>query len=229
MNYLSQKIVKGSKGVWGEVAMAPHPTLSQTDVQQIVTWVLSLAKKENVKKSLPASGNIIAATDKKPGNSLVVSASYTDKGGNNSKALTGSTVFSLPSNVVYVSTKQEMKGFDDTYFNSILYLIVPQQEGWFAMDSIDLTGVGSATAVVAWQNITPSLFELEVHLDAVDGHLLGKGKLAIPKKDEKKGTIKIPIEAVSDGAYHKLYFVYKPVAGNAVTGTGISAVRFDPR
>ncbi len=228
MNYLSDKIVKGSKGVWGEVAMAPHASIPVSDVQSIVSWILSLNKTIPVKKSLPAEGQIIAASDKKPGATLVLSASYTDKGGTNSKALTGSGVFSLPSNEVPFSEKQEMKGFDDFYFNSILYLIVPQDEGWFAMDSIDLTGVRSISAVVAWQNITPAAFELEVRQGAPGGQLIGKGTLSIPNKNERRGTIRIPIEAINDSKYHKLYFVYKPQAGKTVTGTGISAVRFNP-
>lgn len=229
MNYLSEKIAKGSKGVWGEVAMAPHPTLAADDMQQIVTWIMSLSKKEAQRRSLPASGTILPAQDKKANASLVVSASYTDKGGNNSKALTGSTVFGIRPNHIPLSEKQEMKGFDDTYFNSILYLIVPQQEGWFAMDSIDLTDVGSVTAIIAWQNIKPDEFELELHLDSPSGPLLGKGKLNIPNRNKKEGLIRIPIAAVSDSRFHKLYFVYKPVTGKTVTGTGISGVKFDPR
>lgn len=229
LHYLSQKILKGSKGVWGEVAMAPHPTLATGDVQAIVTWVLSLNRKAEIKKSLPISGQVIAATDKKANSTLVISASYTDKGGVNSKALTGSNVFSLASNHVAFTEKQEMKGFDDMYFNSILYLIVPQNEGWFAMDSIDLNGVGYATAITAWQNITPPAFELELRLDSPAGKLIGKGKLSIPDKNEKKGFIRIPVDFVNDAKLHKLYFVYKPAGDKKVSGTGISMIRFDPK
>lgn len=228
-NYISQKIIKGGQGVWGEVAMAPHPTLSSADVEQITAWILSLGKKETLKKSLPSSGNITAATNQKPNSVLVLSASYTDKGGNNSKALTGANTFALPSNFVPFTKDQELKGFTSMYFNSIFYLIVPQQEGWFAVDSIDLTNVGSVTATIGWQNITPADFELELRLDAPDGKLSGKGKLAIPKKDEKKGIIKIPLEAITDSKLHKLYFIYKPQTGKTVTGTGISGLRFDPK
>ncbi len=228
-NYISQKIIKGGQGVWGEVAMAPHPTLSSTDVEQITAWILSLGKKEALKKSLPSSGNITAATNQKPKSVMVLSASYTDKGGNNSKALTGANTFSLPSNFVPFNKDQELKGFTSMYFNSIFYLIVPQQEGWFAMDSIDLTNVGSVTATIGWQNITPADFELELRLDAPDGKLSGKGKMTTPKKDEKKGVIKIPLEGITDSKLHKLYFIYKPQAGKAVTGTGISGLRFDPK
>ncbi|WP_276502088.1 ThuA domain-containing protein [Terrimonas pollutisoli] len=228
-NYLSQKIVNGSKGVWGETAMASHPNMSKSDLSEIVSYVLSLAKKESVKKSLPPAGNIIAAADKKPASTMVISASYTDKGGINSKALTGSSVFSLPSNTVAFKPRQPMKGFTSFHFNSTLYYIIPQQEGWFGLDSIDLTDVGSLSAIVGWQNITPADFELELHLDAPDGKLLGKGKLSIPKKDKKGGLVNIPIEAVGDGKFHALYFVYKPQAGKVVTGAGISAVRFNAK
>ncbi len=228
-NYLSQKIIKGSKGVWGEVAMAPHPTMPAGEVQQIVTWILSLGKKTEVKKSLPANGSIIAATGKKPNAVMVISASYTDNGGTNAKALTGSGTFSLPSNEIEVQEQQEMKGFDDTYFNSIRYLIVPQQEGWFAMDSIDMTGVTSVTAITAWQNNTPANFELELRLGSPTGDLLGKGTLVIPNRNEKKGTVTIPVTPTRDGNFHKLYFVYKPQPGKMVTGTGISSIRFNPR
>ena len=48
--YLSEKIIKGGKGVWGEVAMAPHPSLSPKDIGEMVTWILSLGKKELPKK-----------------------------------------------------------------------------------------------------------------------------------------------------------------------------------
>ena len=150
MNYLSQKITKGSQGVWGEVAMAPHGTLSQNDLEQIVTWVLSLGKKETIKKSLPSAGSITAATNEKRNSVMVLTASYTDKGGNYSKALTGTNIFSLPSNNIQFGEKQELKGFTSTYFNSIRYLIVPQAEGWFAVDSIDLINVGSVSAIIGW-------------------------------------------------------------------------------
>jgi glucose/arabinose dehydrogenase/cytochrome c551/c552 len=52
--YLSQKIIKGGAGVWGEVAMAAHPNLPESDVQQIVQWVLSLSNQAGMKKIVTA-------------------------------------------------------------------------------------------------------------------------------------------------------------------------------
>jgi cytochrome c len=41
---LANKIIKGGKGNWGDVPMAAHPTLSVSDAQQIVKYILSLKK-----------------------------------------------------------------------------------------------------------------------------------------------------------------------------------------
>ena len=46
---LSQKIVKGGSGVWGDVAMAAHPSLQQSDLKQIIQYILSLKPEENTK------------------------------------------------------------------------------------------------------------------------------------------------------------------------------------
>ena len=41
-NYLIAKIVNGGSGVWGPVAMSPHPTLKPTDVKKMVKYILSI-------------------------------------------------------------------------------------------------------------------------------------------------------------------------------------------
>lgn len=38
---LADKVIKGGSGVWGQIAMTPHPQLSKADVTTMVTWVLS--------------------------------------------------------------------------------------------------------------------------------------------------------------------------------------------
>ena len=41
---LAGKIIKGGKGVWGEVPMTPHPAVSEDDAKQMVKYVLLLKK-----------------------------------------------------------------------------------------------------------------------------------------------------------------------------------------
>jgi cytochrome c len=40
--YLTAKVIKGGKGVWGAIPMTPHPLLAEADVQQMVKYILLL-------------------------------------------------------------------------------------------------------------------------------------------------------------------------------------------
>ena len=42
VNRLVHKIIDGGSGVWGTVSMTPHPALSEGDVKEMVTYILSL-------------------------------------------------------------------------------------------------------------------------------------------------------------------------------------------
>jgi cytochrome c len=45
INILSEKIIKGGSGVWGQIPMSPHATISDQDSKQIVKYILSLNAK----------------------------------------------------------------------------------------------------------------------------------------------------------------------------------------
>jgi len=44
ITYLAGKILKGGKGVWGQVPMTPHAKLSEDEAKTIVKYILSLKK-----------------------------------------------------------------------------------------------------------------------------------------------------------------------------------------
>jgi cytochrome c551/c552 len=233
--YLTEKIIKGGSGVWGDVAMAAHPNISQSDLQQIVTWVLALANKTVAKKSLPQSGSIIppapaakkgggssiaALFSQKPAGVMVLSASYTDKGSNNTKALTGNSSVSLRSNNWSFTGSEKMEKFTTFKFNGTTILIFPPTEGWFAIDNIDLTGVRSLNLIAGWQAPPTKGFSFEIRMDKPDGPLLGQGKLPPPAKGQQYGIVNMPLTSVTDNNFHSLYFVYKgsePISGGVVS------------
>ncbi|GEP94420.1 c-type cytochrome [Chitinophaga cymbidii] len=41
---LAGKVIKGGSGNWGEIPMAPHPTISQEDAKEMVKYILSVGK-----------------------------------------------------------------------------------------------------------------------------------------------------------------------------------------
>lgn len=224
-NYLTQKIIKGGSGVWGDVAMSAHPNLAQGDVNQIVTWILSLGNKNAVKKSLPQTGSIIPPADTKPGDAMVISASYTDKGGNNIKALTGKTTISLRSNTLYFTGLEKKKGFVPFRYNGHNVMIFPTGEGFVSSDSVDLTGVRSISLTCGWQAPPKMPLNFEARLDSPDGKLLGKGSISATLG--KKGALQLaiatlPVSATTDGKAHTVYFLYKaqePISGGIISLT----------
>ena len=226
ISYLTQKIIKGGAGVWGEVAMAAHPNLKQEDAEQIVSWVLSLANKAAVKKSLPLSGAVIPAPGQKPASTMILAASYSDKGGNNIKALTGNAAVTLGSNLVSFRGNEKTNGFTPFKYNGMSLLILPQAAGWFALDSIDLTGVTSININSMWQAAPKGGMQFEIRADAPDGKLLGKGNMPVPKKDQKGGAAAVPVAATTDGRFHTLYFLYTPQ--EAIQG-GVTNVQFNAK
>ena len=41
---LASKIIEGGSGVWGNVAMQPHPQVSKADAKKMVEYILSMKK-----------------------------------------------------------------------------------------------------------------------------------------------------------------------------------------
>lgn len=226
MRHLTEKIKKGGAGVWGEVAMPAHPNLSQPDLQQMVTWILSLGNEAAAKKSLPAAGTIKPDTKPSSNKAMVLSASYTDKGGNNIKALTGSKTVSLPGNTIRINGSEKTAGFATYKDDGSTSLGLPLKQGWLMLDKIDLTDIRSMAVATWWRGVPEKAFTFEARLDAPDGKLLGKGKFTPPKKGQMGGMINIPVEAVTDGKFHQVYFVYAADGGNQAS---VTSVQFNPK
>ncbi|MCW3109516.1 MAG: c-type cytochrome [Segetibacter sp.] len=45
IDQLSDKIIKGGAGVWGQIPMTPHPAVAVADAQKMVKYILSLKAK----------------------------------------------------------------------------------------------------------------------------------------------------------------------------------------
>src|SRR5690606_26443286 len=96
-SYLAEKIMRGGSGVWGEVAMAAHPDMKDVEARQIVHWIMSLADDASKRKSLPATGTIVAKDTGKGEEETVlrIHAQYTNSPGMGIKPLSGSATVDL--------------------------------------------------------------------------------------------------------------------------------------
>ena len=62
---LSEKVIKGGSGNWGEIPMSPHPQVSQADANEMVKYILSLAPgAAPAKGSTPAKSGAKAPVKK---------------------------------------------------------------------------------------------------------------------------------------------------------------------
>lgn len=63
---LTEKVIKGGAGVWGEIPMSAHPQLSNADATEMVKYILSLAPGATpAKPGTPAKPAAKKAPDKK--------------------------------------------------------------------------------------------------------------------------------------------------------------------
>ena len=203
--YLTKKIIEGGSGAWGEVAMPAHPNLSEDDVKHITSWILSLTGNKGQSKSLPASG-VIFPKPSSPGNSLVITASYKDKGASNSLSLTGSDQIFLSSNIVPAEKFSEIEGFLPWSEGGKKMLLTPTLTGAFTIESMDLTDVKSVNVNLDQTGQVNAAFNFEVYLDNPNGLLLGKKRYDASKPEGKPISLPIPLKMMKDGKFHRLYF-----------------------
>jgi cytochrome c len=207
--------------------------LPECDARQIVTWILSLKDDRVKQKSLPVAGTLKPTLDKAPTENgvLVLSASYTDKGGNGLKPLTGTTTVSLRNNKSGVAAARNLKGFALRSFNGMQFLSVPKERASFSIDSIDLTGITSVELAAGGNQMPRYGYLFELRLDGPDGQKIGEGTLSPNKQMTKTafgfGTlIKLNMQPVNDGRLHNLYIVSKPLNPQEEGTLVISAVEF---
>jgi cytochrome c len=198
-DYLASKVIGGSQGVWGEVPMPAHTAMKEADVKKITEWIMTLGNKEVVKASLPIAGKIVppAAADKKK-SVLTLKATYTDAGAKGLKPLTTTNLVNLKSNVIDANDIKTFGGFERKDVFGGDKLVLTNNNGWVAIKNVDLTGISGFT--FSFLNLDPGADgEIEIRLDDSKGIMIGKSTF-------RKS---VPINMLSDGKFHSLYFVFK--------------------
>ncbi|GMQ25003.1 hypothetical protein Aoki45_16850 [Algoriphagus sp. oki45] len=215
-NYLLNKIKNGGGGVWGETAMPANPDLKSADANALVTYILSL--RNEAKPSLPAKGSVDPTLSKQPSptGALVISATYTDKGGENIKPLTGANSVMLTSNSPSLALAGEYAGYNKMVFNGQTLLTIPAQAASFAMPATDLTGIGSVSLNMAIQGEISKPLAFEIRQDSPTGPVVGQGAVN-PGPGMQVQGIPMPMHMATiqladglDGKKHKLYFLSDP-------------------
>ncbi|RDV16189.1 PKD domain-containing protein [Pontibacter diazotrophicus] len=229
MQHLTNKIIKGGSGVWGEAAMPAHPNMPSSDAKQIVQWILSLGNTANARKSLPASGQVVPKLDpqQKDNTVLKLVATYTDQGGTGIKPLAGTDAVYLRNNAMDAADFASVNGFNKVEFEGATYLIFPGTTGWVKGEKLDLTNIGSIE-LTAIGNGEESQYTVEVRLDKPDGTKIGEGQISLAGERQVTPAT-ISLQNVPANKQQDVYIVVKHAGGETGQNHVLKTVKFVPK
>jgi cytochrome c len=186
---LSDKVIKGGAGVWGDVPMAAHPQITKEQAAQMVEYILALAKADK-KKSLPLKGTV--KFDQKqpptgPAGAYLLTAIYEDKGAGTIPSLSGEKTIALVAPMLNGPWFTQLDGPRRLNAGGAQALENIKHNSSVATDELDLTNVGGIVFAVVEIPGTSKGGVIDVYLDSKDGTKLGTADFA--------GAQRIPIQA----------------------------------
>ena len=205
--YLTNKIIKGGGGVWGETAMAAHPDLKPSDAEMIVDWILGLNKKEE--PSLPSKGSITPTEkDMGRGNIMQITATYTDKGGKGLRPQSGVGNLILKSPVISVDANSSLEKVTIAEFGGRKLAIVTDQTGLLRFNNLNLSNVAALEMNYMMRAVPDFGFVISWHVNSADGQLLGEAKIG-HDADPKVNKVTVPLSNVPSEAFNMVMKITK--------------------
>jgi cytochrome c len=227
---LAQKIITGGKGVWGDVVMPPHPSLTPADASTLAQYVLSLSSANARPQPLPLAGVYTTVEHRQPHawdttrtiveqGSYVLRATYTDNGANGVAPIMSSSALLLRNPLVAPETADSISaGITYNLSKGDPGFVIRRSGSHIAFKSLDLDGIGSIDVGALTRFYTWSHFKgatIEVHLDSANGVHAGAPVKVVPpaaKADpvvlgenlEKPVTVKLD----GVGGTHDVFFVF---------------------
>ena len=233
--YLINKIKTGGGGVWGETVMPANPGVKDSELNALVSYILSL-RGEGVKPSLPVSGTVNPTVGKpvSPNGVMVLSATFTDKGGENIKPLTGYATKMLSNNSVDLGQVTELNGYSKMNYNGANLLMVPKDPAHFALANVDMTDISSVMITTASMGVLTEEVIFEIRLDSPTGTKIGETTFKQgPQSPDQQGPsyspFMVPITGAADGKMHTLFISTKTKSGGDLGTFIIAGITFNAK
>jgi glucose/arabinose dehydrogenase/cytochrome c551/c552 len=205
--YLTNKIIKGGGGVWGETAMAAHPDLKPSDAEMIVEWILGLNKP--VAPSLPANGTIVpTAKDLGNGNLMQITATYTDKGGKGLRPQSGVGNLILRSPVINMDANNRTDKVTIAEFGGKKIAVSTDNVGLVYFNQLNLSNVKAIELNYMMQAVPDIGYIISFHVDGANGKQLGSVKIG-HDADMKSTKVAIPLQGVPDQPFNLVMKISK--------------------
>ncbi|MFD2937474.1 PKD domain-containing protein, partial [Spirosoma flavum] len=201
---LAKKILQGGSGVWGDASMPAHPTMAESDVKSITTYILSLSEAPKPARTLPVQGTY--KTDVASGattdGSFIFRAAYTDRGTKTAASQSSETIVVLRSPTVPVAHANVAKDISFTPDSSLA--MIRSSGAFLGFNALDLAGIkqielirGPSRPGAPMQSGT-----IEARLGGVGGQLLGSFS------GEYRDKMPIPIAATTRTGLDDIYFIF---------------------
>lgn len=203
---LSDKIIQGGGGVWGERAMIPHPNLSNDDAAEIVNYILSLADKTNIRRPLSDAIELKEHIGKGNDGSYLLNVSYSDRGANGIQALQSRNYLNLRNPLVQAEDFDE--GNIRIATNATINLSFARainHETYMRFNKIDLSHVKQL--LVRLEPLAGGLMELR--LGKSDGPLVGSLEIPPSVLKDPNPWKELKFNLLATKGIHDLYFVFK--------------------
>jgi cytochrome c len=189
---LVKKVLEGGSGVWGEVAMAAHPSLPIADAEVIVKYILNSTDK--TLSTLPVKGDYTPAIPKGDNGkgTVLIRAAFTDHALGN-KAIPAQTteqMIVLRNPEIFAAEAPVVKGAELKALGVAGqgFSVVSFDDSYLGFKDIDLSGIEKLELNAAAQKREGAVGgTIEVRLDSPTGEIVGQQKIEIaPEVDIAK-------------------------------------------
>ncbi len=228
IEYLSNKVIAGGGGVWGDHRMAAHPQISQAEANIIVEYILNINEPKTA-KSLPTKGNYDTKipTGQKENGSYILRAAYKDKGTKVMKSLATEDLIVLRNAKLNPEISDKSKGTQLTITPMRSFSMVGNN-AYLAYNNVDLTDINEVEITgQAQTRVGASGGVVEVRLDSPTGKVIGTSEKiepqevrfgpppaapagsAAPAAPQRRPPSKFKIAVPANSGQHDVYFLFK--------------------
>lgn len=211
---LVQKVINGGSGVWGERLMPSHSHLQESDIVQIVDYILSLSPNAaiNLKNRREIEGMVNLNQHNNQG-IYILTASYRDKGANGIAPILRREQLVLRHPLVLAADADYFNGTAKANNQDSRLVKFTENRSYIGFQKIDLNQIENLIL-----SIDPNRREgwFEVRLDSPEGALIGKtevlsNKLRPQNSKERWFDINIPLQTVQNSA--DIYLIFQTETG----------------
>ena len=208
---LSNKVINGGSGVWGETPMAAHPSISLSDARQMIEYILSFGA-EGTTKSLPASGTYTTNADPEDGGKgiFLLKATYTDKGGDGVPSATGQQILALRNANMRAVDFDSQEGVQSMSFGEIDLVLMGSDQSYLLFKDIDLTDISTVSLMGSVMG-ADGKSDFELRSGSLDGPLVSTVTIAAAGPELQQGAYGAHgQQSIASGSGKSdLYVIYK--------------------